>query len=950
MGEILDRCRRACREVEQEKAWGERREWTRAVSQIEFAAMLLETGRVPEDAGGPAVESALDTLSQAVRGRRKRYAAAVEECLEPFRKAARSFTVHCVGHAHIDMNWMWNWPETVGTTIDTFTTVDALMDEYPEFTFAQSQASVYRILQRFAPWLLERVRNRIREGRWEVTALTWVEADKNLACGEDICRQMLLTRRFFQEILGDDAPQVRVDFEPDLFGHPRTTPTIVARGGARYMYFMRCGKGLPLFWFQGPDGSRLLAFDIGCYTGYNGVIAPEIVRFLPDFEKKTGLRDFLYLYGVGDHGGGPTRRDIENILWFQKWPVWPRFIFGTLHAYFEKVERDADKLPVVDDELNYIFEGCYTSQARIKVANRMGPALLYEAELWSTLAARLRSDFEYPTENLNRAWEYVCFNQFHDILPGSGVHETVEHARGLFQEVQAAAQAASARALRLLDREVRGLPDDAGRLARHDVPEAFSRSEGAGVGLQSDSGRVSLVCRGRGEERYFTVFNPSPWERSGLVRCRLWDTGFGRDVRLKVVNSRGTVQPVQVVGSGHYWGHEWIETIFPVQGLPGCGYGMVRVSPVAPGGEVPAAADAVVEARAGDQAYVANRWLRLELDVVNGRIASLQDRAAGRELIAEGGTALLNLLREAPHGMTAWTIGTITRDDPVLWDDVAVIANGPWEAGLRCTFRCGRSSGAIEFRMNAVSPDVAVNIEIDWLETGSRETGVPYLKLRVPLALEKAEATYTVPFGSISHPDRPQETPSIGRVTVASTTTNAAGLTLLSDSKYGFRWWRGAVEASLLRGSYDPDPHPDLGRHWMQFLLRPHGSVPPEGTIQRAAFDFMHPLLSVENYAPAGRESRDGFLAVGPQNVLVGAVKRAEDGNGIVLRLYEVEGRDAEATVLLHPRMCSGVAEAWFADVHENPIRRIGCKDGKGFLHVPVKAYGVVTILLRDPR
>ncbi len=962
MGTRQQQVRSALARVEKEAAWPLQQDRVRARAQLEFAAALLDAGKVEAEVGKKSLDAAVAAWENAVKTRTEA-AGAVEAALAPFAETARAYTVHCVGHAHIDMNWMWNWPETVATTIDTLTTVEALMAEYPEFTFSQSQASIYRILQRFAPDLLDRVRDRVREGRWEVTASTWVEGDKNMACGEDICRQQLLTRRFLREIFGPDAPEVRIDFEPDLFGHPRTAPTLMAHGGARYMYFMRTGRGLPMFWFEGPDGSRLLAFDVGCYGNYNGVIDPGLTAPLLDFEAKTGFRDFLLLFGVGDHGGGPTRRDIETALWMRDWPVWPTVVFSTQHRFFETVEKHAGALPVIRDELNYVFEGCYTTQCRIKRANRLGPALLYEAELWSAIAARAEAIREYPRRQFNDAWEKVCFNQFHDILPGSGVPATVEYAQGLFQEVQAVTHSTLSHALRALDRKQRGMPPEAGRLApaERGAPAAFSRGEGAGIGLEADSGRPSMVCRGRGPVRWFTGFNPSPWGRSGLVRARLWDFDLPPHGKLVAGHPDRGLRPVQVVGQGNYWGHHFHEILFSACEVPGCGFATCQVSmedPAAPVEPVEDPASATV-IQAGGHSHteefsgaglagfaLENRLIRAEIDPELGRIRSLVDKRSGRELIPpESRDSLLSLLWEAPHGMTAWTIGAIVRRQDLLWDNAVISERGPYRAAIRCPFSFGRSHGALIFSLEQNSPTLRVRLDLHWLETGSPTQGVPYLKLRLPVAIDEPEAVYTLPFGSIRHPDRVQETPSIGRITV--TPARAGGeqaLSLFSDCKYGFQLSGGVIEVSLVRGAYEPDPYPDLGVHAMEFGLRPHPASLGEGAIQRLAFDFIHPFSVIENYGGQG-EVRGGYLAVGPQNVMVAAFKQAEDGNGDILRLYELEGRDTEALVMLHPVLINEKTGVWLCNLHEEPRERLQ-RGGKGALRIPLKANSIATIRL----
>ncbi len=360
-----------------------------------------------------------------------------ESLLAPIGKIAKTYTIHCAGHGHIDMNWVWSWPETVAVTNDTFLTVLKLMDEFDDFCFTQSQASVYDIVRRYNPELFERIRQRVKEGRWEVAASHWVEGDRNLAGGEALTRHLLYTRQFMAEHFDLTPEDVAIDWSPDTFGHALTIPTIDSRGGVKYYYMWRGGSfdKPPVFWYQGPDGSRILV-NLET-TSYNGSIGTQDAMTMLKVCKKTGLRDFLNVYGVGDHGGGPTRRDILRCYELDGWPIYPTFRLTTIGNYYKILEKHGDRWPVIDRELNFEFTGCYTSQSRIKRINRLGENYMVEAEIAAALANRAVGR-EYPGRTLRDNWVDVLFSHFHDILPGSGIAETRQYSQGLFQRVAAA--------------------------------------------------------------------------------------------------------------------------------------------------------------------------------------------------------------------------------------------------------------------------------------------------------------------------------------------------------------------------------------------------------------------------------------------------------------------------------------------------------------------------------
>ena len=252
-----------------------------------------------------------------------------EQSLLCYAGAAKSYRLHLVSHAHIDMDWRWGWEETVGVVIDTFQTMLKLLEEYPDFIYSQSQASVYEIVERYAPELLEPIRAYVRQGRWEVLASTWVEADKNMSGTESMVRHLLYTKRYLADLLGVDPDGLQVDFEPDTFGHSANVPEILRQGGVRYYYHCRGNDQEELYRWRAPSGAEVLALrDPQWY--YLKKTDYQICWHVPSFCARNHTKSALRFYGVGDHGGGPSRRDIERILDMQTWPLLPQMCFSTL--------------------------------------------------------------------------------------------------------------------------------------------------------------------------------------------------------------------------------------------------------------------------------------------------------------------------------------------------------------------------------------------------------------------------------------------------------------------------------------------------------------------------------------------------------------------------------------------------------------------------------------------
>ena len=642
-------------------AGGEQEMVGRLKAEFGFVRMLLELH--PEKAAiwQPLVLHSADAVLSALKngvGTEKAVQLA-EEMLSPVGEFAKQYTIHCTGHAHIDMNWLWNWPETVATVNDTFLTVDKLMDEFPTFHFSQSQTSIYQILKDFLPELYARVKARVKEGRWEVTASQWVEGDKNMASGEILFRHLLYTRRFFHEEFDLPYDAVPVNYEPDTFGHCNTLPSILSKGGVKYYYFHRAANGPFIFWWQGPDGSRILAFDDRARGYGNQINSKVILREMVPTLKATGLKDYLYVYGVGDHGGGPTRRDLLNAVKMSSWPIFPHIKLSSYKAFFEAVEKVVD-LPVIDHELNFVFEGCYTSQSNIKRANRTSENALVEAENCSLLANRLL-DMPYANEDLYLGWKNTMFNQFHDILPGSGIHATYEYAQGIFQETIARTSMVKTRALRAIAQQVNTSLSCCCSVASDDSGVNVGPGIGGGPGEMRAWGSNRLpegavTARGTGGLCCdpFVIFNLNPWVRSEVAVVPLWNREWA-DGQIIVKDDAGNRYPAQVISREPGWGHSRIDVAFPAKDIPALGY---RSFSVARDVEAGTTSGIIADGRG----RMENEYFALQVDFATGAITELIDKSSGINLVAAGGKlGQLQYELEAPHPMTAWVLGQVVK-------------------------------------------------------------------------------------------------------------------------------------------------------------------------------------------------------------------------------------------------------------------------------------------------
>jgi alpha-mannosidase len=921
----------------------------RIAAELEYATKLSKVRGRTHDSLLRSVIASLEAEALEAGAVTREIAEEAEAKLTPLALEAKEYSLLCAAHAHIDMNWQWRYDETVAVVLDTMRTMLDLMNEYPAFTFSQSQASVYRIVEEHDGELLKEIRRRVQEGRWEVTASTWVEPDKNLPCGESLARHLLYTRRYLARLFDLDPDRLAIDFEPDTFGHSRMVPEILAQGGVRHFYHCRGQDEHTLYRWRAPSGAEVLAYRDQFW--YNAEVSPSMGAPVPEFCHGHGMPAMLRSYGVGDHGGGPTRRDIERILDMDTWPVFPRVRFSTYAAFFALAEQVRDRLPVVDRELNVVFTGCYTSQSRIKAANRTIEARLAEAEAFSAAAA-LAAGGRSRTEVFARAWEKALFNQFHDILPGSGVTDTREYALGLFQQAMASATTEQTHALRRI--AARADTSDLEPRAT-DGPRDVSRtatSEGAGVGWGVEGFRVAAVERGRGGTRVFHVFNPLPQAREGTAELLVWD--WEGDPRLLVVrDAAGTVRAHQLLPADakrpfepqEYWGHHCLRVIVRVR-APALGYTTCTVSEAVPSViDIPLPADPRVERT--EEFILENEHLRAAFDRVTCLLRSIVDKDSGEELVGGPGAGFRRVDEDDSRGATAWTVGRWMRVASVQ-QGVRVPAGGLQKGPVRqsLTYEISFDSSRLKavVSLDAASPVLRWDVECEWLERGRRGHGVPQLNFHVPLAFECRSCRYDVPFGTVDRPPAPQDVPASSWAAVTPRKAGRRALMLVAGQRHGFRCVDDSLSLTLLRSSYDPDPFPELGVHRFDFGIA-LGEGGSSAVLIRTAAAYCHGF-SVISIAPhAGPLPKEhGFLELEPGTVVLAAAKMAEDsGRQLVVRLHEADGKDAIAVL----RLPAAPAAAWLADLNEHRLARAPAVRIDGtVLRVPVSPHALATLVV----
>ncbi len=914
----------------------------RIICQLKYAT---ELSTVHENVYDALIEQVMDRLladSDAQGGViTKDMCMDAERMLMPLSEEAKRYRVYCVAHAHIDMNWMWGYQETASLTVDTFRTVLDLMKEYPDWTFGQSQASAYRIIEEYAPEMLQEIRERIAQGRWEVTASTWVETDKNMPGGEALARHILYTGRYLSALLDISADSLNLDFEPDTFGHALTVPEICRQGGVKYYYHCRGnGGGDVAYRWRAKSGAELLTWREPAW--YNFEIHGDIFRDVPQICAKYGINCYLAVYGVGDHGGGPTRRDITRLKEIASWPIMPEILFGTYGQFFAELERHRDRLPVYEGELNCVFTGCYSSQSRIKMANRVGEDRMYESEYFAA-AAHVLADSPRRNRSFADAWERLLFNQFHDILPGSGVTDTREYAMGQFQAAMAGIQTNGNLAMRSLADAI----DTASILCETD---SDSRAEGSGAGYRTDWGSgfaMPQTERGMGRRRIFHLFNSTPYDFDGVTELTVWDWNYdGALARFRTPEGESAACELRAAKGG-YWGHQYKKYAVLVQ-VPAFGYATYILEPQEKGDcryapDLQYNVGMRFHGHGDDDFVMENNCIRAVFDHRTMQMVSLVDKKTGIENISAP-TAYFRFIREnTARGMTSWNVGDYMTVDN-LNEVCAVHVNDVRLTGLSKEIGYRLSFGAesqlqVSVGLDENSSVLQFKVGVDYREIYTPDA-IPQLNFHVPVGYGVSDYRYGIPVGSIDRPPIAHDVP--GNIFCAALPREGGRpvMMLMSDSKYGFRGWEQSMALTLLRASGDPDPYPEYGMHNIRIGLGVTENA-SAGALDRRVQHFVHGISACSARPGAGTLPMKGQLMAVEGNACISAVKTPEDFDGLVIRFYVPD--DTEGRVRLV--FAKAIRGAYLADINERNMEELSFE--ADILCVAAEPYALKTVIVK---
>lgn len=790
----------------------------------------------------------------------------------------------CIGHTHIDVAWLWTVAQTREKVARSFSTVLKYMDEYPEYKFMSSQPALYQFLKERYPETYEKIKERVKEGRWEPEGGMWVEADCNLTSGESLVRQFLYGKKFFKDEFGIDS---RILWLPDVFGYSGALPQIMKKSGIKYFMTTKLAwnqiNKVPydtMMW-RGIDGSEIFTHlittlgvgqsEADFFTTYNGMLHPDaILGGWHRYQNKDINNDILIAFGYGDGGGGPTREMLETSKRMEKGIRGiPKVRQEFAGNYFEELEERVEgnkSLPVWEGELYFEYHrGTYTSMGRNKRSNRRCEQLLMDAELLEVLTGTSEK------EEMDKIWRTVLLNQFHDILPGSSIAEVYEVTKKEYAEIES-------------------------RLAEM-IAEKLN--------LLMDGGQDKI-----------SVFNTLGFDRNDVV-------SLGDCHAAALTDESGKIYPVQETAQG---------AVAYITDIP------------AKGGKTLQLLDTVKEEASRIQITengIETPFYRISIDE-NGLFTSIYDKECDREVLKAGEKGnLLRMYEDKPMHYDCWDIDMYYSEkywDAEKADKIQWTEEGPVRATLEIQRTISNSVIKQKIHFYADSRRIDFSTWVDWKEHQH------LLKVHFPVNIHSDEATFEVQFGNLKRKIHGNTSWDEARFESCGQkwmdiSEGHYGVSLLNDCKYGYSVKDSNIALTLIKSGIEPNKTADQEEHVFTYALYPHKEMwSAAGTVQEAY------KLNQPAYATKGELKNTGksFISTDKDNIIIETVKPAENGDGMIVRLYDCENSLTKATLTFAEGMLESVEECNLMEEKEADIESCG-----NSFTVSVKPYEIKTYRVR---
>lgn len=766
-------------------------------------------------------------------------------------------TYYLIGNAHLDPVWQWQAPEGLSLVKSTFRSALDRMKEYPDYKFTSACASYYKWIKLSEPGMFEEIKERVKEGRWGVTGGMWVQPDCNIPSGEAFCRHLLYSQKFFKENFGSIA---KTGYNVDSFGHNGMLPQLLKKSGIDNYVYMRPNReaekpSLPsenLHIWQSPDGSRVKAFRI--LDGYGDDLREERI----DRYREKSQSQMLF-YGIGNHGGGPSKEHLnsaENLVKNDD------FKYAVPDEYFNEVDED---MPTVTEDLQHHASGCYSANSAIKSANRRAECELVSAEKFDVLSSLLTSS-ETHKNSISSAWERVMFNQFHDILAGCSIKEAYTDALNAFGYARETALEIGTFAQQKISWRIK--TTDFLNACEYEMRDRMWYREGEGAPI--------------------VVFNPHSFPVNSYA-------SFGTQRVSRVVDCDGNDVPFQLVRASYTDGGTYLKCLFKAD-IPAYGYKVFYLYRK----EEYFAETAFDTDVSACKNYIENRFLRAEIDEESGAVIKLTDKRSGKNFAGEklGRAIICNDIKNDTwaHAVTEFNdeIGSFGGGK------CEVIENGPIRATIKSTVKYNNSVFIRYYSLYSESDSLFVKCRLDFDEE------YKLMKLCFETALQEPSVTYSMPYGFIEKDANSQEEPSHAWTDIHD--RNGVGLGIINDGKYSFCACGNDLRMMTARGCAYLDHFGQKYRDGeMQFLDKGEQEfcyeiVPHTKNINSYLFkrsELLNTPLSVQQETHHDGTLPEVFSAlnIDKDNIVVTAVKPAEDGDGIILRIVECAGERTKAKI-----------------------------------------------------
>ena len=783
--------------------------------------------------------------------------------------------LYMIGNAHLDPVWQWRWSEGVAAVKQTIQAALDRMDENDDFVFTSSQAVMYRWLSECAPGMIEKIRERVAEGRFVICGGQYVQPDCNTPSGESFVRHSLYSQRMFKRLLGTTA---KTAYNVDSFGHNAMLPQIFRKSGLEGYVMMRPGqheKALlnNVFLWRSPDGTELPVFRIAGGYGGNYKSLDDVRNDINETSDSTNadLDITMVFYGVGNHGGGPTKKNIALVKEIQKELCGEaEVIFSDPTTFFDDLKKSGYQLPVLEDDLQHHASGCYSTVSELKRLNRRLEADLFFAEAYASITNKLLS-LEYPRAKFEEAWENVLFNQFHDSMGGCSFEKVYEDAFAFAGEAQSIASKSIVNSTQALSWAVDTI----------DLPG------------------TPII-----------VFNPHPWTVKAPVQIN-FSTANIKDLS-------GNIVPTQAVHS-QAESCMWRDDILFSAEIPPMGYTTYLVegrteetiswtnigdSKSRIDVESPVKAEVQPELQTSNDhkgPAIENEYLRVEICPYRGWILSMKDKETGEELINDDAGVPV-VIDEYSHDTWSHAKNFFDKEIAVFSDAVCtVVESGPVRATIKAVSRYNDSTLTQYFSLVQGEKMLRVRAICDWREKHKMLKISNSCMIGEPLA-----ADYEIPFSHFARPCDGEEENGHRYVVVRGSKRSMA---MLNDSKYSFSVKGDDMRLTVLRSPIYGDhggprtsesEFTEQGRSEFGYALMPCAAEPDYAAIERRAAEFnSQPVPVSENNHKGYLAPTASFVSVDADDIDITAFKRSEDDNGWIIRAYETAGHDTDAVISL---------------------------------------------------